>query len=183
MTKVVRAFISIELPDEIKEQIDPLVTDLREQDLFKGTFTSKNKYHVTLRFLGEINDQQVDAVKKTLHDLQFDAFDISLKGMGTFPSKDYIKVVWVGADIGASETTKLQKELDERLAKVGFQKQKQFHPHVTVARVNKVYQEYKPSLLEFIDLHADIEFGSFEVQKLYLMKSTLTPSGAIYEEL
>ena len=105
---------------------------------------------------------------------KFPSFDVSLKGLGAFPTRRRAKVLWVGIDRGKDNLIKLFSVIEDKLTVLGFGKEKrEFHPHVTFARVKKG----KYSLSRNIDF----SFDSFPINKIILFKSTLTPGGPVYE--
>ena len=104
-----------------------------------------------------------------------------LQGFGAFPSETRARVVWVGASQGLDKFSDLQKSVDEALHSLGFGKERSYGAHMTVVRVKGVTDKKK--FLDFFDKHRKTAFGSFLVNKVEIYKSTLTPSGPVYEEL
>jgi 2'-5' RNA ligase len=135
---------------------------------------------MTLNFLGEIDPNRVAAVTTALEEAVagHDPFQMVLRGMGTFPNDRYIKVVWIGID--SDELAALARDVIDSLADLGFDRSK-FSPHLTLARVKGP----KPGdrIREMLRDHRETDFGRQDVKAVHLMKSTLTPSGPIYEEL
>lgn len=173
-----RCFISIELPEELQEQVSEFCKTF---DIFSGNFARKGNMHLTLKFLGEISEQKIQKVKQVLEQTKCSEFEISLKGLGGFPTENYVKVLWLGVDKGKGEIIKLQRGLDEKLSRIGFQKDKSFVPHLTLARVKFVRN--KQALKQLFGQNRNKELGSFWCSRICLMKSELTPDGPVYCEL
>ncbi|MGC9310514.1 MAG: RNA 2',3'-cyclic phosphodiesterase [Candidatus Aenigmatarchaeota archaeon] len=170
-----RLFIAISPPDEIKSKIAGLADSVssNESGLKK---VSKENCHLTLKFLGEVDEKKLEEIKATLSNIKSEGFKISLNGIGFFPGAEYIKVVWAGVEGGKTEAINLQKEIDERLSKLGFKKEKNFEPHLTIARVK--FLKDKSGFLEKLK-KADFK-GEFTVESIELVESTLTPKGPVY---
>lgn len=168
-----RLFIAINLPEELKAKIAKAVKNIDSPGLKK---VGPENLHLTMKFLGEVDDKQLEAVKRKLGGIKGECFKISLEGFGFFPNENYIKVVWVGVEEGHQEIINLQKEIDTLLSEVGFAKEKNFEPHLTIARV-KFLKDLK-GLAEFAaktKINATFEANSFE-----LMESILRPGGPEY---
>jgi len=165
-----RTFIAIEIPF-FKE-----IEKLQESIEGRAKLVEKENMHITLKFLGEIEEKMVDDVKKIVEDCKGERFKISLQGIGFFPNERYIKVIWVGVE-GYEPIVKMAKCIDEKLSKLGFEREKNYVPHLTVARAKgrisiRDYDEFK-----------NMKFGEIEVKEIKIKKSTLTPKGPIYEDL
>lgn len=166
-----RLFLAINLPDDLKKQLFELSRGLKGFGKIK--LVEEENIHLTLKFLG---DSEPKPIIKALDGIEFQPFDISLKGLGVFPNTNYIKVVWVGCDKGFHETIQLHDAIEGSL---NFPKYKDFHPHATIARVK--FPKFKNSLLQFIEDASAKEFGSFKVKSFELMKSELTRDGPKYD--
>lgn len=172
-----RAFIAIPCPDELKEPMVKVQQEIR--GFGKMKLVDRANIHLTLKFLGEVDDDKVGSLRDELNFLTATPkFDISLAGVGVFPKPDYVRVVWIGVRGGSDSIINIQQQTDSALKSLGFKKEKKFHPHFTIARVK--YLDRKHELVDFLDLNRDLEFGSFTVDKIHLMKSQLTPQGPIY---
>jgi len=173
-----RAFIAIDLPAELKDKIASFQAELKKADVFKGKFVEKENLHLALKFIGEISDKDMAKISKSLEGLskKHKGFVLSLKGIGAFPSKDYIRVIWIGVDKGGSEAKALHDDINKALKS---KESREFVGHLTLARVKAVLDKKK--LTEFLDENK--EFGSFAVKSIKLMKSELTKQGPKYETI
>ena len=168
-----RAFIAIELPDKLKENVAEFQSKLK--DIIRGTFVANKKLHLTLKFLGEISDKDVFKISKILGDLckNYKVFTLSLKGIGAFPSKDYVRVLWVGTDKGSSEIKAIREDINIAL---DSKEKRDFAGHLTLARVKAVIDKKK-----LAELFTDRDFGSFEVKEIKLIESIPTKTKYIYK--
>ncbi len=175
-----RLFIAIKI--EGISTIHSLLEDIR----LLGTdvkLVEPENVHVTLAFLGEVEDSKLNDIKRAMDSVSFSKFSITLRGIGAFPSLSRPRVVWVGIEKGFSQMKEIREKLVQNLKKVGVRPENdnEFLPHVTLGRVKGPRNLSK--LSEFITRNADIMVGEMEVREITLFKSTLTPRGPIYEQL
>lgn len=170
-----RLFIAIEIPKDLKKELIELQNKLK--DVFFGSWVG-DKLHLTLKFLGEVDDKKVKAVKDALNKIKFSRFEMSLKGLGAFPSEEHIRVLWAGVYKGDEEAKDIQKLVETELEKLGFEKEKrEYTNHLTLCRVKSVDKQIVKDVFK---KYKNTEFGTFAVDKISLIKSTLTPKGPIY---
>ena len=168
VSKLRRCFISIELPEEIKNKIRKIQNGLPE---FKGKLVESENLHLTLKFLGEIDEDKIEIVKKKLSGMKFKKLNCNLDSIGVF-SESFVRIVWVYLS-GCEE---LQKKIDDALKGI-FAEEKQFMSHITIARVKSV-KDKKRFLEELKKIK--IEEINFNTDKFYLMESVLKPEGPEY---
>jgi 2'-5' RNA ligase len=136
--------------------------------------------HVTLKFLGDAEEAAISKIMMAMEKAAkgVPPFDITLKGVGSFPTKDNIKVVWVGMQ-GAEPLISMAKVLDEECALLGFEKEKHpFSPHLTVGRMKD--PRGTEQVKEIIEHSDERDFGKRPISSIRLKKSVLTPKGPIY---
>jgi len=180
-----RTFIAIELPNEIKDSLSRLQEELKASGA-DVKWVEPNNIHLTLKFLGEIDDKKIEKITKIIDDTAQgkDKFQINISSLGAFPKIDFPRVIWVGVDTGDKEVNDIAKELEEKIAKIGIPKEdRPFSSHITIGRTKSSLNREK--LVQ--DLKIKAELGArkleFYVTKIALFKSTLTPKGPIYEAL
>lgn len=166
-----RAFIALDLPNEIKKEIARLQDILPE---FKGKKTEPENMHLTLKFLGEITPETLEQVKTKLKKIKLKNFKVHLGELGIF-TPSMIKIVWIRI-IGAE---KLQEEIDKILEPL-FKKESGFMSHITIARV-KAVSERKDFLEKISRIKA--KWLEFNVDKFVLKESTLGKDKPVYEDL
>jgi len=172
-----RCFVALDLPREVMKHIHQIQETLRKQNLFVGKYVDIETLHLTLKFLGEIDEEQAEEVKERLRKIEFPEIEVRLGETGVFSSKysSYIRVVWVkleGAD-------RLQKQVDQALEGL-FQPEFRFMSHITIARVKKVRDRKR--LVEYIKSIKSRKIR-FKVDKFFLKQSTLHETGPVYEDL
>lgn len=135
-------------------------------------------FHLTLKFLGDVQPNGVDEIKGILKNIKHSGFSVSLGTIGVFPSEGYVRVVWVGIK-PEDDILGLQENIDESLREL-FKKEKSFRAHITLARVKFVEDEksFAKNLKKI-----KVENKKIEIKDFRLIKSTLTPKGPIYEDL
>ena len=166
-----RAFISIDVSEKVKEEIRKIQSQLPE---FIGKKTELENLHLTLKFLGEVSDEQVEKIKEKLKEIKFKKFETKIDEIGVF-SERFIRIIW----IHLKNCEKLQVEVDNALKSL-FPKEKRFMSHLTIARVKKIDDKNK-----FLKELRKVKINSvkFLVEDFRLKKSTLRPEGPIYEDL
>lgn len=168
-----RAFIAIETPKEINN----ILKDIQKK--FEGSgkinFT-KEPYHLTLKFLGEITEEQSEKIKTLLKDIKLKPFELELTSLGAFPNERYIRVLWVG--VKGEKVNELQQQIDTKLTGM-FGKDLRFHAHITLGRVKFV--KNKAEMKEL--LKTKVPNIKFEVKEFKLIKSILTSKGPEYEDV
>ena len=132
--------------------------------------------HITLLFLGNLREDEVDVVKKKLDSVSFNYFKVYISDVGFFPDKKNMKIIWVGVD--SNELISLAKIIYDK-----FNIKSDFVPHITIARIKKTSSEKKQILLKILDNFHNKNFGNFVVKEIKLMKSILEKNGPIYSEL
>jgi 2'-5' RNA ligase len=166
-----RLFLSCEVPKDIADYIHVLAARLPQD----AKYTLPKNIDLTVKFLGDTPDTKLEEIKRKLSGMKFKPFRAMLNGIGVF-TEDFIRVVWVG--LTPSEKFEgLHVLADDALAGL-FPKEKRFQAHLTIARVK--YVENKEQFLEAVK-KITVEPKTFDVGKLVLVKSQLSPKGAIHE--
>ncbi len=172
-----RCFIAFEIPEEAKQAFAQAQSQL---DINNGKLKLTKDFHLTLKFLGEIDENKAEELKSKLNEIKFNPFETSLTDIGFFPDENYIRVIWIGLNDRENKIKDLQKQIDEKLNEIGFKEDKRFHPHITLARVK--FTKDKENLLKNLK---QIKFNKkpFKVNEFKLKKSTLTQEGPLYEDM
>jgi len=175
----IRSFVAVDLDDpQIRERIVNAQKDLAQTGA-ELKLVEPEIMHFTLRFLGEIPQETVQAVKEILSNIRFHPFEISFSGLGTFPSPTRINVVWVGMNQGQEQLKGIFQQLEPKLREIGLPPDnKGFSPHLTIARVKS--GRNRGALSEAVAKMRGLQFGSMPARYVRLKKSTLTPKGPIY---
>lgn len=182
MSELVRAFLSLDI--EGQESLSQISTIQNKLDTSsaKMKLVEIENIHFTLRFLGDTSISRIDEIESSLSQISFEPFDIEIQGVGAFPNNRRPRVIWIGVTQNADGVVKLKKEIDSRLKTLGYQPEgKKFTPHATIARVRYIKEAER--LVRNLDELGDTQIGTMTVSKFNMKKSTLTPSGPIYETL
>ena len=172
-----RVFIAIEIPKEIKEAIAETSKELNEFEREKKIKKVETRnYHITLKFVGEISNETIDKISKILEVIvkKYNPMELELSGVGVFPNKNYIRIVWIGTKEIEKNTNnktlgKLVEEINNELEKIGITRDKnKFSPHITIARVKR-----KIDLSKFIEKNSSKRFGRIKINNLALVESIL----------
>ncbi len=172
-----RAFIAVPCPETLRDEFMGLQAEI--QVCGKMKLVDRGNIHLTLKFLGEVDEGGIEEVREELGFLSdVKKFRAWARGVGVFPSIDYMKVIWIGVGEGSGEIKTVQSEIEGGLEKHGFSRDMRFHPHFTLARVRSVSEKEK--LKGFIEGNSRRVFGEFRVDRIMLMGSRLTPKGPRY---
>ena len=173
---MVRTFIAIDLPPEIRERMADVQKSLARSDA-RLSFVRQEQMHITLKFIGEIDPSAVEKVRTALSGIAFSPFSMTVQGVGgNDPRRP--RVIWANAEDGG-ESARMHAVIDRALAPLGIKPEARFTTHATIARVRR----FETSLLPLIEKVSETSFGTFTVSSCSLKKSTLTPKGPIYEEI
>jgi 2'-5' RNA ligase len=178
-----RLFVAIDLPEDVREALRRLQTDLRRHDLPGLRWTRPEGVHLTLKFLGETPASSVPAIEGALARAVAGtaAFRLALGAPGTFGNRRGPRVLWVDVEGDLQPLQELQAAVERELAAAGFPpEQRAFSPHLTLARVA---QPPPPGTAERVSraLEAvDAPQGEFPAAEVVLMRSSLQPGGAVY---
>lgn len=180
-----RAFIAIELPLKIKESLARLMKDLQREGV-QGRWVPLDNIHLTLRFLGNIQDEQVGDIVRLMEETAegFHPFTVSLEGLGAFPHAARPRVLWVGVGDGKEPLSRLQAQLEKGLVSMGFPPEdKAFKPHLTLARFKFPKVEVRKRVYQACRKREKEGWGTMEAASVILFESILSPQGACYRKV
>jgi RNA 2',3'-cyclic 3'-phosphodiesterase len=179
---VIRAFIAVIIDPQIIQRIRSVTAELRPK-LPEFRWVNPANLHITLKFLGNIEAEQVDPIAEALKGAvrAFPPFSINAKGLGVFPGITRARVLWIGLEDG--QLTRLAQVVEDSLQKIGFPpEQRGFQPHLTIGRWRQpdVRNKY---LLNALEKWRGYEFGTSHIDSIVLFQSILSREGARYEAL
>ncbi len=181
--ETIRAFIAVELPQEIHDRLQQLQNDLRSS-MPDVRWAKHGNVHLTLKFLGDVRLSRIDAIGEAIRDIarQFSPFTMSLAGIGAFPNSLKPRIVWIGIEEGADRLVEMAELVEASMKKLGFPREKRrFRPHLTVGRIRRLTA---PAVMtEALDRSEVGKLGEFTIERISFIKSQLDPAGSIYTTL
>ena len=172
-----RCFLAIELPESARGTLAGLQV-LIGNEYAKIRWVAPKNIHLTLKFLGELDELEIKLMKDALKLVSYKSFNCRLGKLGWFPHDESINVLWVGLE-PEREILKLHGDIELALGSL-FEKDKLFSVHVTLGRVKFVKQK-----VHFLKLLRGINVPEcvFPVVSFALIKSDLTKDGPRYTVL
>lgn len=174
---MVRAFIALELSDEIKKQLASAQQTLRGCGAH-FTFVEPMNIHVTAKFLGEVEERELPEIAAALQTIVAIPFQVTA-GKVTVNNPRRPHTVWCTIK-DSGECEKIFQRIEDVLEPLGFPREtRPFTPHATIARVKSSDQ----SLFATLSTLDKTSYGTCSIHGITLKKSTLLPSGPVYENL
>lgn len=165
-----RLFVAIEPPDDVKDRLERLCNGLKG-----ARWVAERQFHLTLRFIGEVDGPRARDVAEILHGLRADPFELELDGLGCFPLRGKPKVLWAGV-APCEELTHLHAQVARVLKRAGLgPEERKFTPHVTLARLAGTPPEH---VLRYVAVHDEDARMPFAVTEAVLFSSVLGRRGA-----
>jgi 2'-5' RNA ligase len=183
----IRSFIAIELPEEVKAGLHRLQDELT---LPQHTFVkcvAREGIHLTLKFLGNISPQKVAEITKVMEQASqgVSPFQLQITDVGAFPNMRQPRVLWVGIKGELDKLTAWQQRIDNGLVPLGFAKEtRPFTAHLTLARLRESCSpgDRRDRGELVMKTHVEVDY-KVAVNSLNLMRSQLSPGGAVYSRL
>jgi 2'-5' RNA ligase len=180
----IRSFIAVDPSPEVTAKIAETIRKIEPQT--RGfRWIHPEGIHLTLRFLGEVEEEVLETISQRIEQLTESKEPISLtaSGIGFFPDPSRPRVVWIGLQGDLDRLERLQREIHEavRGLPVHQEKERGFTPHLTVARIPDFHKA--SGIVRILEAAKSAEFGNFSVETVILYKSNLTPQGAKYTKL
>jgi 2'-5' RNA ligase len=179
----IRSFIAVEIPPGLKSRMDELQRELRRTEA-DVKWVRPEGIHLTLKFLGSIHPDDVERISQSIAPAiaGWEPFEVRVQGMGCFPNPRNPRVVWLGMDRGKEILTSLQQAVEKNAAELSFPPEdRPFSPHLTLGRVRSA--RGRGELARAIEKHRGTEVGTFQVREVFLFRSELFSSGAVYTKL
>lgn len=172
-----RLFIALDLPDEIKEYLSNLLLEYSSLRHLNVNWESRQKMHLTLKFLGDTKPELLPLVKdKFMEFKNFKQFQAKISKFGLFSRNRIPQILWAGLEIDG-ELTGMVRRIESEFSMLGYKKEKRpFSPHITVLRIKPYYDFGLISPLLDINPKDD----KFALKNLTLYESNLLKSGSVY---
>jgi RNA 2',3'-cyclic 3'-phosphodiesterase len=166
---MLRLFTGIDLPPELKLSLSTLGAGLPG-----ARWVDAGNYHITLRFIGEVNETMASDIDEALARINAPRFELALAGLGTFGNRQ----LWVGVERNDA-LVHLRDKIESALVRVGLEPEgRRYQPHVTLARL----RGSDAKLQTFIENNALYRALPFPVTHFSLIASYQTKAGSIYED-
>ena len=184
---VIRAFIAADLPDEIRRELAKLIQHLKgELSGVPIRWVPPENIHLTLKFLGEVSQRNLPLLTELLKGEVADQrpFEFGVGGLNAFPDLRRPRVIWVGVK-GPKELNDLHHAVESAVEKLGYAREpRPFEPHLTLGRVSRNASPEAVRRVSEVLRKTQVGFlGSALVEEIYLYRSDLRPSGAVYTRL
>jgi 2'-5' RNA ligase len=179
---MIRAFIAIEVDRPVLQKIAE-ATDFLRATIPGIRWTRHESRHLTLKFLGDIDDSRVESIDQALErELSlFPRFTINAKGLGVFPDARKPRILWVGVE--GNPLVKLAERVDIALATLGFERERRsFTPHLTIGRWRALTRS-DADLHRLLEQWRERDFGGCAVDEVVLFRSILGNKSAEYRRL
>jgi 2'-5' RNA ligase len=184
-----RLFVALDLDDAIRSRIARFVDGV-QGFAPDARWVQPESLHVTLKFIGEKSEEEVEKIKRALETTGAGTFEVNFRDYGFFPGARAPRVFWVGIE-GGPKLTSLAATVDETLAQLDVPKEEHaFSPHLTLARgagslrrkndnPNRSFEHLQEKLAAL----PTPEFGTMTSREFFLYRSQLSPSGSKYTKL
>lgn len=162
-----RAFIAVEFSEEIKVYLSTIQSFIQQKSA-KGNFTPQDNFHLTLRFIGEVQPNQIEQLQQAMYTAveNKEPFMLTLQGLGSFPRQNK-SIVWIGLQ-KSENLIRLHNDQEEGLYQIGYAKEERgLTPHITLGREVLLHREFRSIQKEIQILPKEIW-----VDHITLMEST-----------
>src|SRR5437868_12975411 len=168
-----RLFVAIDLPNspcQLLADLDPHIRGVR--------WTDTAQMHLTLGFFDAVPDDVDSVLRERLSAIEFGAFFLPVRGVGTFPAKGAPKIIWIGVGRAHPHLFQVHKRVQESALAAGMEPElRPWHPHITIARCRDVSAQ---SLRKFLQANAELDAGMIRVQDFHHYTSKLASGGPIH---
>lgn len=182
--RIKRVFVAIDISDEARRRVAARISYFRDDTQGSAIkWLHPGKLHLTLRFVGDVDNEQLKAVVSVAEKVSrhFSKFKLCLKGAGLFPSPSKARILWIGIGDDHGTCVKIREMLEQEFLQLGFVgARKALTPHLTVARVKE------PRMAgPLIQKHLNTEFEpvEFEASEIVIYESKLPPTGSVYSRV
>lgn len=166
-----RVFFGVEIPAEVKKRLLKLKSPVNG-----ARWQSRNQLHMTLVFVGSVNDEDLETLSYAASLVAMPAFEVEVAGLAAFGRPEHPRNLWAG--VGPEQpVAELYRRLSAQVAAAGFEAEhRAFKPHITVAR----FRKQAASIASLLEEHKDVRFGVLPVTEFVLFESTPGAGGSVY---
>lgn len=168
-----RLFIAIDFPDDLRDALANICFGVPA-----AKWVSKDQLHLTLRFIGDADDNLFSEIEGTLHDVNASRFSLTFKGVGYFPPRRKPNVLWAGIE-PCEELLHLRDSIGTLMEELGLEpEERKYHPHLTLARLRPEAPLAK--ITGFLSANNLFKAENVPVTEFHLYSSVLMPAGAVH---
>lgn len=173
-----RIFIALDIPADIRAGLTSYMERARTLAT-EARWARVEGLHVTLKFVGHVDDAVVEQIKAALKSIKAAPFDVKFAEVGFFPNPNAARVFWAGVN-GGDHLPLLASSIDAALEKLGLAREtKPYHPHLTLARTSsRPLRGLKPLLDE-----PPPQFGTMTAREFFLYQSQPQKGGSKYTKV
>lgn len=178
---VVRAFLAFEIPTSVRSRLAD-IQQVWRRELPRARWTRPQGWHLTLKFLGEVDPPVLEALTAELVPALagLPTVAVRLGGTGFFPTPSRPRVAWVGGSAPGAEA--VVQAVETAAETIGLEREiRPWAIHLTQARLKQRWP--KPAVESYLDRGKDLVFEPFDCREVVLFKSDLQPGGAVYTAL
>ncbi len=182
--KTHRLFVACELPDDVKRSLAGVIADLRAQSDGAVRWVNPESLHVTLKFLGEVPERQIPAVKVALQEavVRHSPFFLEFASIGTFGGREGLRVMWVAVAGDVLRLEALSRDVNRALSVIGFEPEtRPFRPHLTLGRVRDHIATRERAGLEVAVGKVEVPESAWRTSQISLVRSHLLADGARHD--
>jgi 2'-5' RNA ligase len=180
----VRAFVACEVPADVQRTIGDIIAKLGETSSDAVRWVRPEGVHVTLKFLGEVPQKKLPAIKMALQEavVRHSPFNLELSNIGTFGGREGLRLMWVGIAGDVLRLEAMVRDVNLALSVVGFEPERRpFRPHLTLGRVRDTVPTRRRAEIEVDVGRVAVPEVEWRTSQITLMKSRLTTRGAEYD--
>jgi RNA 2',3'-cyclic 3'-phosphodiesterase len=173
-----RLFVALDLSDSVRAALAKFCEKLRAE-FPAARWVRGEGIHVTLKFIGEVDDDRVEKIEKSLSIVDSAGpVEMSFRGTGFFPDERRPRVFWIGID-ATPNLAEIAAQVETQLEPLGIAREsREFKPHLTLARIEESRGIEK--LRDAIRRYGPVQFGTVRTNEMYLYRSELGRGGARY---
>jgi len=179
-----RLFVAFAVPPDVKARLAIVQEELRcSLSREAVSWTRLENTHLTLRFLGNVDVNQVEALSANLANAAsgFGSLRLISERLGCFPDLRYPRVLWAGVHDAEDRLADLQRRVVQAAAEFTTEPpEKSFTGHITLARIKRIKRPQAEAIAAFVNGAAVRQFGEWTADRIELLRSELRPEGSRY---
>jgi 2'-5' RNA ligase len=180
LDKVKRLFIAVEITPSVVKEVKRIQQFLKKEEVFHGRYVDADKAHITLKFLGDIEESKIPIIQKRLRTIKHQPMKAHLGKLDLFKSTNTNEVRVIFLSIVCPELAEIAKKIDETLTGLINHETRAFTSHLTIARVREI-ADY--DILGDILDQLKVEPITFDINSFVLKQSKLSSDGPIYKDI